>query len=57
MFDYIDNTIVRTILEVASYLVTAILGFFGGISYSKKVNRIGNINNSNIESIKQENKS
>ena len=37
-------------------IFTGILGFLGGIKYTKKQNKIGNIKNSNQNIIEQENK-
>ncbi len=56
MFEFIDNQLIRTIVELGFAILTAILGFLGGIKYEKNVNKIGNINNSSIRDIKQENK-
>lgn len=56
MFDFVDNQVLRIILELGLALFTAILGFLGGINYSKKTNKIGNISDSTIGNIKQENK-
>lgn len=56
MFDFVDNPMIRIVLEIGMAIFTGILGFLGGINYTKKQNRIGNISNSNIENIKQENK-
>lgn len=54
MFDFVDNQIVRIILEVGMAIFTGILGFLGGIKYTNRKNKIGNISNSNIGNIKQE---
>lgn len=54
MFDFVDNQIIRILLEVVMALFTGILGFLGGIKYTNKKNKLGNISNSNIGSIKQE---
>lgn len=54
MFDFIDNQILRIILEIAMALVSGILGFLGGMKYTSKKNKIGNITNSNVREIKQE---
>ena len=56
MFDFIDNQITRIILELGMAILTGILGFLGGIEYTKKINKIGNISDSKIRNIKQENK-
>lgn len=56
MFDFVDNQIIRIILELGMAIFTGILGFLGGIKYTKKQNKIGNISNSKIDNIKQENK-
>ena len=55
MFDFVDNQIIRIILELGMAIFTGILGFLGGIKYTKKQNKIGNISNSKIDNIKQEN--
>ncbi len=55
MFDFVDNQIIRIILELGTAIFTGILGFLGGIKYTKKQNKIGNISNSKIDNIKQEN--
>lgn len=56
MFDFVENQIIRIVLEVFALIVS----FLGGIKYEKhirkKQNKIGNINHSNINSISQENK-
>ena len=54
MFDFVDNQVIRIILEVGMAILTGVLGFFGGIKYANKKNKIGKISNSNIENIKQE---
>jgi hypothetical protein len=54
MFDFVDNQIVRIILELGMAIFTGILGFLGGIKYTNKKNKMGNISNSNIGNIKQE---
>lgn len=54
MFDFVDNQIVRIILELGMAIFTGILGFLGGIKYTDKKNKMGNISNSNIGNIKQE---
>lgn len=54
MFDFVDNQIMKILLEVVMALFTGILGFLGGMKYTNKKNKIGNISNSNIENIKQE---
>ena len=56
MFDFVDNQVIRIILELGLAIFTEILGFLGGIQYTKKINNIGNISNSKIGDIKQENK-
>ena len=56
MFDFVDNQIVRIILEITMSTFTGISDFLGGIQYTKKYNSISNIKNSKIENIKQENK-
>ncbi len=56
MFDFIDNQMVRIVLELGLAIFTTILGFLGGIEYTKKINKIGNISDSKIRNIKQENK-
>ena len=56
MFDFIDNQVIRIILEISMSIFTAILGFLGGMQYTKKCNSIGKIKNSKIRDIKQENK-
>lgn len=56
MFDFIDNQVIRIILELGLAIFTAILGFLGGMHYTKKSNSIGKISNSKIRDIKQENK-
>lgn len=56
MFEFVDNQIIRIILEVGLAMFTGILGFFGGIAYNKKQNIIGDIKNSTIRDINQENK-
>lgn len=56
MFDFVSNQVLRIILEIGMAIFTGILGFLGGIEYNKKTNKIGNISNSNIRNIKQENK-
>lgn len=56
MFDFVDNQIMRIILELGMAIFTGIIGFLGGIKYTKKQNKIGDISNSKIENIKQENK-
>lgn len=56
MFDFVDNQVLRIILELGLAIFTAILGFLGGMNYSKKTNKINNISNSKIENINQENK-
>lgn len=55
MFDFVDNQIIRIILELGMAIFTGILGFLGGIKYTKNQNKIGNISNSKIDNIKQEN--
>lgn len=55
MFDFVDNQIIRIILELGMAIFTGILGFLGGIKYTKKQNEIGDISNSKIDNIKQEN--
>lgn len=54
MFDFVDNQIIRILLEVVMALFTGILGFLGGIKYTNKKNNMRNILNSNIRTIKQE---
>ena len=54
MFDFVDNQIIRILLEVIMALFTGVLGFFGGMKYTNKKNKIGNILNSDIGSIKEE---
>ena len=54
MFDFIDNQVFRIILEISMAIFTGILGFLGGMKYTKKQNKIGNINNSNQNYIHQE---
>ena len=56
MFDFVDNQIIRIVLEIIMALFTGILGFLGGIKYTKKQNNIGNIKGSIINKINQENK-
>lgn len=56
MFDFVDNQVVRIVLEFTFSIITGILGFISGIQYTKKQNKIGNIKNSKIRDIKQENK-
>lgn len=56
MFDFIDNQAIRIILEISMSIFTGILGFIGGVQYTKKINKIGNIKNSKIRDINQENK-
>lgn len=56
MFDFVDNQVVRIILEIAMEIITGIFGFLGGVQYSKKKNIIKNVNNSNINQINQVNK-
>lgn len=56
MFDFVDNQVIRIILELGLAIFTAVLGFLGGIHYTKKTNNIGDISNSHIGNIKQENK-
>ena len=56
MFEFIDNQLIRIIVELGFSILTAILGFLGGIKYEKNVNKIGNIDKSTIGDIKQENK-
>lgn len=54
MFDFVDNQVIRIILEVGMAIFTGALGFLGGIKYTNKKNKIRNISNSNIGNIKQE---
>lgn len=56
MFDFVDNQSLRIILELVAILISGIFGFLGGMKYSKKSNRIGNIKNSTIKDINQRNK-
>ncbi len=56
MFDFIDNQTIRTILEITIAIFTGILGFIGGVQYTKKTNKISNIKDSTIRDINQENK-
>ena len=56
MFDFVDNQVIRIILELGLAIFTAVLGFLGGMHYTKKTNNIGDISSSNIGNIKQENK-
>ena len=51
MFDFVDNQIMRIILELVMAIFTGIIGFLGGIKYTKKQNKIGDISNSKIENI------
>lgn len=56
MFDFVDNQVIRIILEIVMSIFTGVLGFLGGIQYTKKCNSIDNIKNSKIRDIRQENK-
>ena len=56
MFDFVENQTLRIILEISMAVFTGILGFLGGVKYTKKQNKIGNIKNSNLNVIQQENK-
>ena len=56
MFEFVDNQFLRIILEITAILISGLFGFLGGIKYSKKINKIGSIKNSLINSINQENK-
>lgn len=56
MFDFVDNQVIKIMLELIVWIISTILGFLGGVNYTKKTNNIGNIYSSNIGDIKQENK-
>ncbi|MBR2247779.1 MAG: hypothetical protein IKG58_03280 [Bacilli bacterium] len=55
MFDFIDNNIIKILVEIFMDIFMIILGFFSGIKYSKRNNRIGNIKRSDNNIINQEN--
>lgn len=56
MFDFVNNQGIRIILELGFAIFTAVLGFLGGIHYTQKINQVGDISNSKIRDINQENK-
>ena len=56
LFYFVESQILRIVLEISMAIFTGILGFLGGIKYTKKQNKIGNIKNSNQNIIEQENK-
>lgn len=56
MFEFVDNQVVRIILEIVMALFTGIIGFFSGINYSNKKNNIKTIKNSIVNGISQVNK-
>ncbi len=56
MFDFVNNQVIKIILELAMAIISAILGFLGGVNYTKKINKVGNIYGSIVGDIKQENK-
>ena len=56
MFDFVDNQVLRIILELVVWLIGLVIGFFSGIKYSNKKNKVGNISNSNIGILNQGNK-